>query len=216
MNQPIWPISPFERTSTTDFCFCTYCLYWSTWFQSSSTASTRPLAIASNTGISVISVTFTLQPRNFSSMYLAPYVLAVEPAHACSLSVTVPQLAPLRAPAVPTTASAATSAAPATAATTRTRLVRRRFDIRPSSFTSVFPPCSDVATPLAVALRDPVERDPEREDRERRDDAQPELVALQPLRHLVAERARADEPRDHDDGEHNDQALVDAEHDRVA
>ena len=38
-------------------------------------------------------VTFTLQPRYFSSTYFATYVLAVEPVHACSFSVTVPQLA---------------------------------------------------------------------------------------------------------------------------
>ena len=65
-------------------------------------------------------------------------------------------------------------------------------------------------------LRDPVERDPERQDGDRRDHALAELAADEPLGDLVAEAARSDEPADHDDGEHHDDPLVDAEHDRVA
>src|SRR3954451_3221331 len=106
MNQPMWPVTPFGPPNTTVFCLLMYCLYWSTCCQSSSTASVFPFASAWYTGISAICVMLTLQPRYFSSAALATYVLAVEPAHACSFSVTVPQLAFVLAPAVPTTSTA--------------------------------------------------------------------------------------------------------------
>src|SRR2546430_17324609 len=58
----------------------------------------------------------TLQPRDFSRTFLTTYVFAVDPAHACSLSVTLPQLAAGFAAALPTpsttTASAATARPP--------------------------------------------------------------------------------------------------------
>src|SRR5690349_15670876 len=116
MNQPMWPVSPFEPSSTTLFCFAAYCLYCATCCQSSSTASTLPCAIAWYTGISAMSVTFTLQPRYFSSTYLATYVFAVEPVHACSFSVTVPQPAFVRAVALPATTSTPIAAAAARSA----------------------------------------------------------------------------------------------------
>ena len=47
MNHPMWPVSPFEPSSTTDFCFVAYFAYRSVCCQSSRTASTFPFAIAS-------------------------------------------------------------------------------------------------------------------------------------------------------------------------
>ena len=69
---------------------------------------------------------------------------------------------------------------------------------------------------VSAAPGRPVERDPERQDRNGCDHAQPERVALEPLRNLVAEPAGADQSSNHDDGEHHDDPLVHAEHDRVA
>ena len=46
MNQPMWPVRPFEPSSTTVFCLVAYWVYWATCCQSSSTASTLPFAIA--------------------------------------------------------------------------------------------------------------------------------------------------------------------------
>src|SRR3954464_1097075 len=65
----------------------------------------------------------TLHLRAVSGAAFTTYVLAVEPAHACSLSVMVPQPALLLAPAVPTTrtAPAAIAAPPATAPARRDR-----------------------------------------------------------------------------------------------
>src|SRR5689334_22617042 len=65
-----------------------------------------------------MSVTFTVQPRYFTSTYFATYVLAVEPVHACSFSVTVPQLAFVRAVAVLATTRTSTPTSPARSATT--------------------------------------------------------------------------------------------------
>src|SRR5581483_11860373 len=107
---------------------------------------------------------------------------------------------------------AISAAAPASATTPATNH-NPRFLIRPSLSTPALP------KPLPrppVPARDAVERDPERQDRDRRHDAVAELVPLEALRNLVAERARADEAADHDDRQHHDDPLVDAEHDRVA
>src|SRR5205807_2578791 len=84
-------------------------------------------------GTSVICVMFTLQPSLCSSTYLATYVLAVEPAHACSLSVTVPHLAFDPAVALPTASAAPASASARTGRSNRLRLDPRYFDIQPSS-----------------------------------------------------------------------------------
>src|SRR5215210_880714 len=222
MYQPMWPLTPFGPAATTVFAFVMYCLYWSTCCQSSSTTSTRPSAIAWKTGISVIFVISTLQPSFFSSTYFATYVLAVEPDHACSFRRTFPHdAAVLPAVAVPTASATGTAAAIASATTRRRRLLRSPSFIQPSLCLPWFARSPLRSSPrghpsAAPALRDPVERDPEREDRERRDDALPERVPLQALGDLVAEGARADEPADDDDGEHHDDPLVDAEHDRVA
>src|SRR3954471_653990 len=190
-----------------------YCLYCSTCCQSSRTASVLSTASAWYTGISAICVILILQPRYFSSAAFAMYVLAVEPAQACSLSVTVPQLAFVLAPAVPPT----TITAAATSATTPPRATSPR---RPLKRSDIVPPpwgLSLTGGPCSRStLRYAVECDAERENRERCHDPLPECVALQALRDLVTECARADEPADHDDGEHHDDRLVDAEHDRVA
>ena len=120
----------------------------------------------------------------------------MEPAHACSLSVTVPHAAPVRAVAVPTAASAAPTAeqarpVPTTAAAPSSETIRHsRLLCRPS-----MAPLRDRASTRALAPRPTaplggaVEGDPEREDRDRRDHALPERVALQALRDLAAERA---------------------------
>src|SRR3954465_5930807 len=102
----------------------------------------------------------TLQPRYFSSAALATYVLAVEPAHACSLSVTVPQLALVLAPAVPTTSTPVAAIAPAAGATAIQRPLTRSFIRASSSFALGLLPCAH------PALGDAVERDAEREDRD--------------------------------------------------
>src|SRR6266542_4236520 len=143
----------------------------------------------------------TLQPRLFSRTFFTTYVLAVEPAHACSLSVTVPH-AFARAPAPPTTTAATTSAATAS----------------PPARTFILPPfrSRQFSQPLAApSLCHPVERDPQREDRERCEHSLSEQAAVEPLRHVVTKRTRADEPGDDDDGEDHDQSLVHTEHDRV-
>src|SRR3990172_6424822 len=121
MNQP---------TRTTDFCFVTYCLYWATCCQSSSTASTLPSAIAWKAGISVIFVILTVQPRFFSSTYFVTYVFAVEPAHACSFRVTVPHdcRAPPRALPDETSPITTTSDAPSSSV----KRAPTRFDIESS------------------------------------------------------------------------------------
>src|SRR5206468_1058688 len=59
--------------------------------------------------------------------YFATYVFAVDPAHACSLSTTVPHAA-LPAAALPTTHTAKTAAS----ARTAPRPLARRFDMLPS------------------------------------------------------------------------------------
>src|SRR5881392_3352690 len=105
MYQPMTPVTPFGPARTTDFCFVTYWSHCVTWPQSSRIASVLPSAIAWYTGTSATFVMLTLQPRFFSSTFLTTYVLAVEPAHACSLSVTVPHAFDLAA-APPVTATA--------------------------------------------------------------------------------------------------------------
>src|SRR5215210_3808586 len=147
----------------------------------------------------------TVQPSFFSSTYFAMYVLAVDPAHACSLSVTFPHEAP-RVAAAPLDPTSAVAAATATAAQTQ------RFDISPPPSTLLVDP----AARAPVALRDSVERDAQREDCQGGDDAVAECVSLQALGDLIAERPRAHEPADHDHREHHDDPLVDAEHDRLA
>src|SRR6266511_3031712 len=115
MYQPITPVTPFTPALTTVFCFFTYWFHCGTWPQSSRIASVFPSAIAWYTGTSAIFVILTLQPRDFSRTFLTTYVFAVDPAHACSFSVTVPHLADFAA-ALPapsaTTASAARTSPP--------------------------------------------------------------------------------------------------------
>src|SRR5215211_571941 len=94
MNQPMWPSTPSGPPWTTVPALSMYCLYWSTCCQSSSTASTLPSAMPWNTGISASFVISTLHPSLSSSTFFAMYVLAVEPAQACSLSTTAPQSLP--------------------------------------------------------------------------------------------------------------------------
>src|SRR3954447_7061438 len=101
---------------------------------------------------------FTLHPRFFSNTFFTTYVLAVDPAHACSLIVTVPHaFDPAAAPPVNATATK-------TAAT-----------IIPP--TRTFIPCPPLYSrqvlepPAAASSRDPVEDDPECQDRERREHA---------------------------------------------
>src|SRR4051812_25934691 len=81
----------------------------------------------------------------------------------------------------------------------------------PSTFSLI-----DCPARASIALRDPVECDAEGEDRERRAPPLAECIPLQALCALVAERARAHEAADHDDRQHHDDPLVDAEHDRLA
>src|SRR5215212_4882693 len=97
MNQPMWPSTPSGPPCTTVPALSMYLAYSSVCCQSSSTASTLPSAIAWKTGISAIFVISTSQPSLSSSTALAMYVLAVEPAQACSLSTTLPQSLPAAA-----------------------------------------------------------------------------------------------------------------------
>src|SRR4051812_28443217 len=115
----------------------------------------------------------TLQWSFFSSTYFVMYVLAVEPAHACSLIVTLPHDAPRVAAAPPAIVSAA-------AAAIATEAQSQRFDIPPSSLL-------DAPARAPVPLCDPVECNAEREDRERRHHALPERVSLESLGDLVTE-----------------------------
>ncbi len=93
----MWPVTPFEPASCATFSFFSYCLYWATCCQSSSTASTLPAWRAWYTGISAICVISTLHLSFDSSTFLTTYTLAVEPTHEFSLSVTVPHDALLAA-----------------------------------------------------------------------------------------------------------------------
>jgi len=136
--------------------------------------------------------------------------LAVDPAHACSLSVTVPH-ADFAAPAVPTSMTAVAAIARPAAASATLR--------RPLTDPTSVPPLWLAFTPVASRAPvpgDAIECDAEREDRNRCHDAQPECIALEPCCDLVAECPGTDETADHHDGEHHDDRLVDAEHDRVA
>src|SRR5687767_9477146 len=124
MYQPMTPVIPFVPTTRTDlslmYGFADATVQLS---QSSSATSTLPSRIAWKYGVpSVTFVTLTLQPSRFSSTYFATYVFAVDPAHDCSLRLTVPQLCPPRPKALPETASAAM----ATSATPTTSVWRRR------------------------------------------------------------------------------------------
>src|SRR3954454_10449196 len=226
MNQPIRPITPFEPSRMIEWLERYFWLTLrSMLFQSSGTTSTLPSDIAWNSGVLSGSFSmFTLQPRFFSSTYLRTYTFAVAPAHAFSSNVTVPHPALFELPpasALADTARALTTAS-AIAATTQ-RLDHLLPDIRPSlavgSFRIRCSPSTDViCTPLvgpADSSRDPVERNPKRQYGERREHAEPEVGPGEPLRDLVSEPGRADETSDHDDREHHDDPLVDAEHDRV-
>jgi len=112
---------------------------------------------------------------------------------ACSLSVTVPQPAPLFAVALLTTANAAIADSAATTASTRR--------VTPDSFPHVtllldllhdFPARGSspaVLSASAVALRDPVERNPRARIAIDATTPSPNAFPLQPLDDLVAERS---------------------------
>src|SRR6185436_12087914 len=91
MYQPITPVMPLLPRLTSEP-FFVYCGNEARFCQSSSTASILPSAIAWKFGCpSVMSVTLTLHPTFFSSTYLTTYTFDVEPAHAFSFRLTVPQ-----------------------------------------------------------------------------------------------------------------------------